>query len=484
MKPTLLVLALTGALLATPARTAPKQDVPKQDVPKQAITFGRFGSVALVRPEGPPRSVALVLSPGEEASATAKVLAGTGALVLVVNLPHFLEELGHAGKCAYPAGDLEALSQFTQKELDLPEYLHPTLVGAGPGAALAYAALAQAPENTFRGVLSLGFRPELTLAIPICRGNGLSRARMGTDKGEVLLPVQALTAPWLLLPGAREGKADLEKARTFTLKMEGARVVALPEGVANPEARRAALLQAYTEVSTPPAPPAPPPAPATAASGGNASSAPPPEPVGDLPLIEVPAAQASGDSFALLMSGDGGWAGIDKHLAAALNAQGMSVVGWDSLRYFWKRRTPEDTARDVGRAISHYLNAWGTRSVVLVGYSRGADVMPATVARLPAEVRQRVALVALVAPSRIAEFEVHVTDLLGGGGGNAPVLPEVQALGGTPVLCLYGDEELKESLCPLLAQVPGAKSVMLQGGHHFGGDYARVARTILDALGP
>ncbi|KFE69976.1 virulence factor family protein [Hyalangium minutum] len=214
-----------------------------------------------------------------------------------------------------------------------------------------------------------------------------------------------------------------------------------------------------------------------------AASGQPLEPVGDLPLVEVPAATPSSDSFALLLTGDGGWAPLDKHLAAALNTQGMSVVGWDSLRYFWKRRSPEDTARDVGRAMAHYLTAWGARRVVLVGYSRGADVLPAIVARLPSELREKVRLVALVAPGHSAEFEVHVLDLLGGGGGDYPVLPEVKALGGMPVLCLYGDEELKESLCPKLSEVTGVQALRLHGGHHFDGNYTRVARAIIDALG-
>lgn len=225
-------------------------------------------------------------------------------------------------------------------------------------------------------------------------------------------------------------------------------------------------------------------APAQAAPACNAPSAPQAEPVKDLPLIEAPAASPSAQSFALLISGDGGWAGIDKHLTAALNTQGLSVVGWNSLRYFWKRRTPEETARDVGRALNHYLAAWGKQSVVLVGYSRGADVLPAVVARLPEELRARVRLVALVAPSQSVEFEVHLRDLLGGGGADYPVLPEVKALGGLPVLCLYGDEEIKESVCPQLTDVPGVRSLMLKGGHHFSGNYTRVARAIIDALGP
>jgi type IV secretory pathway VirJ component len=481
MRSTLFTLVVMSMVFSPLARA--------ENGPKQAITFDRFGRVALAHPQGPPRSVAVLLSRGEVAATMAKALADTGALVLVVDTPHYLEGLGHAGKCAYPAGDLEALAQFTEKTLDLPEYLHPILVGTGAGAAIAYASLAQAPENTFLGAMSLGFRPELTLPIPICKGNGLPRSRSSEGKAEVFAPVQALTAPWRLLPGPKETNAELAQHQGFIEKMQGAQAVPLPPGAPSAESRRATLQRVYTELSTPPALPAPVPvasAPSASDAGTpspDASTASQLEPVGDLPLIEVPAATPSAESFALLISGDGGWAGIDKNLAAALNTQGLSVVGWDSLRYFWKRRTPEDTAKDVARALTHYLTAWNTRSVVLAGYSRGADVLPATVARLPAELRQRVRLVTLVAPGRIAEFEVHVTDLLGGGGGDAEILPEVQSLGGMPVLCIYGDAEVDESLCPLLKDVKGARSLMLPGGHHFGGDYARVARSITEALG-
>ncbi|WP_224369127.1 AcvB/VirJ family lysyl-phosphatidylglycerol hydrolase [Hyalangium versicolor] len=483
MKFSLFTLSLTWAVLAI---SAPVQAEVPRAAPPQAVTFDRFGRVPLVHPSGPPRSVAVLLSGKEESSTLAKALADSGALVLTVDTAHYLEGFGHAGKCAYPAGDLEALAQYTEKTLDLPEYLHPILVGTGAGSAVVYASLAQAPENTFRGGVSLGFRPELSLPIPICRGNGLSRSRSADNKSDVLLPMEALNAPWRLLPGMKEGNADLERQQPFLQKMAGAQTVSLPPGSPSPESRRATLQRTYTELSAPPAPPTAASAPAAPDTGTPAVIAPtpPPEPVGDLPLVEVPTATPSTESFALLMSGDGGWAGIDKHLAGALNAQGLSVVGWDSLRYFWKKRTPEDTARDVARALTHYLAAWKTRSAVLVGYSRGADVLPAIVARLPAELRQRVRLVALVAPGRIAEFEVHVTDLLGGGGGTMQVLPEVQALGGTPVLCIFGDSEVHESVCPLLGDVKGTRSVMLHGGHHFGGDYARVAQSITDALAP
>jgi type IV secretory pathway VirJ component len=57
----------------------------------------------------------------------------------------------------------------------------------------------------------------------------------------------------------------------------------------------------------------------------------------------------------------------------------------------------------------------------------------------------------------------------------------VERLAGTPVLCLYGRDE-EESLCPLLRARPGARLVELGGGHHFGGDYAAVAREVIRTL--
>lgn len=206
--------------------------------------------------------------------------------------------------------------------------------------------------------------------------------------------------------------------------------------------------------------------------------------VDDLPLVEVPATQPEGDTLVLLVSGDGGWARIDKEVSKALAQEGIPVVGLNSLRYFWKRRTPEETAADMARVLRHYLAAWRKQHVVLVGYSRGADLVPAIAVGLPPDLRERIGLLALIAPGKEAEFEVHVLELFGGKGRPThPVLPDIQALGGMPVLCLYGDEELSESLCPDLSSVPGAQLVMLKGGHHFDGNYAGVARAILQSLG-
>ncbi len=200
----------------------------------------------------------------------------------------------------------------------------------------------------------------------------------------------------------------------------------------------------------------------------------------DLPLVQVVAAQP-GRTFAVFFSGDGGWASIDKSVATALQQHGVSVVGINSVKYFWRARTPDAAAADLARVIRHYASAWSADSVVLVGYSRGAGVLPFLVNRLPADLRARVRLVALLGAEHTAGFTFHLTDVFTSGAGKdaQPVMPEIQKLGGIPLLCFYGEEE-RDTLCPELA--PPSIVVKLPGGHHFDRNYAALGERIYDQL--
>ena len=214
-----------------------------------------------------------------------------------------------------------------------------------------------------------------------------------------------------------------------------------------------------------------------ACSGGPAG----PEPVDDLPLVALPAASPGTGALVVFLSGDGGWAPLDQAVAQDLAAAGHGVVGLSSLRYFWKARTPESAARDLGRILRHYLAAWGERRVVLVGFSFGADVLPFLVDRLPEGLRRRVSLVALLGMSASTAFEFHLSQWLGGAPGpEVPVVPELTRLKGMRLLCVYGTLEATSpcrTLDPSLARV-----VALPGDHHFGGDYRRLAEVILGAM--
>ena len=155
------------------------------------------------------------------------------------------------------------------------------------------------------------------------------------------------------------------------------------------------------------------------------------------------------------------------------------VVGLNSLQYFWKRRTPEESAKDLNRIIAHYLAAWQKEQVLLIGYSLGADVLPFMADRLPKEFLGRIALIALLGPDETVDFEFHLSDWLGGPSGSRalPLLPEIEKLRGQKILCFCGERE-SASLCRKL-DANLATVIVLKGSHHFGGNYEAIADAIL-----
>jgi len=127
-----------------------------------------------------------------------------------------------------------------------------------------------------------------------------------------------------------------------------------------------------------------------------------------LPVLEVPAPGASGPLMAVILSGDGGWAAADKEMAAALAQRGIPVVGFDTPSYLTTSRTPDGAASDLQRLVQHYLGGWHKRQVLLIGYSHGADLAPFMVSRLDADLRDRIALLALLGLEHQASFRFHL----------------------------------------------------------------------------
>lgn len=453
------------------------------------LQFGRFGTVHLYKPAGPPKAVALFVSGDGAWNAgvidMAQDLQELGVLVVGIDIIHYLGQLATSTeKCSYPAADFEGLSQYIQKKLDFPAYISPVLVGYSSGATLVYAVLVQAPPNTFKGAISLGFCPDLPLVRPMCRGNGLEWTAGPKGKGVNFLPASTLSAPWVALQGTIDQVCDPKQTEDFVARTPGGEVVVLPKvghGYSVPRNWLPQLREVFRKMTAAPEIPSP-----AAPTGGAAAApvaSPPAAAVADLPLVEVAAAKP-GDTLAVFLSGDGGWAGIDREVGGALAREGVAVVGLDSLRYFWSKRTPEQTAADVARVARHYLETLKRGKLLLAGYSRGADVLPFVANRLPEDLRARLVGVAMLGPSHRAEFEFHVSDWLGGGGdAGLPTAPEANRLTeiGVPVLCFFGEDEA-DALCRDL-RLP-VTVVRMPEGHHFGGKYQEMAGRILAALAP
>jgi len=314
----------------------------------------------------------------------------------------------------------------------------------------------------------LGFCPDLSLSRPLCRGSGLAWESGPGDKGIRFLPAPGLQTPWIAFQGTADQVCDPAATQAYVRQVGGAEIVMLPK-VGHGFSVQANWMPQFRQTFS------------KLVRQAGESERPTAPSVADLPLVEVPAPGSSSASLAVMLSGDGGWASLDREGAEVLAARGIPVVGLDTLRYFWKRRTPEESAQALQRILEHYLTTWEKTSVILVGYSRGADVLPFMANRLSEKMLSQVSLIALLGPGLAVDFEFHLTEWLSEprGASARPVMPEVEKLRGRKILCVYGQQEA-ESLCPKLEK----DLVILDarpGTHHFGGDYEGIASRTLEA---
>jgi type IV secretory pathway VirJ component len=128
------------------------------------------------------------------------------------------------------------------------------------------------------------------------------------------------------------------------------------------------------------------------------------------------------------------------------------------------------------RILRHYRTRWNVRHVLLVGYSFGAGILPFAVRRLPDDLRQDVIQISLLGLIPRAPFEISVTGWLGAHDRGLPILPELRQLDLGRVQCVYGEEE--DTLCTS-PELGAAERIRTTGGHHFNGDYERLANEIL-----
>jgi type IV secretory pathway VirJ component len=468
------ILALLA--LAAPACAKPEKAPEK-------LSFGVFGEVLIYRNldsnGGEPGRAVLLLSEGAwdaRMDAAARAMADMDATVVGIDTKRLLAPLrAKADGCFYQAWEFEGLSKIVQKTLGYKGYHQPVLAGFGEGAAVAYATFAQAPKEIFAGAITLGFSPRLGIGKPFCTANGYgydnaTNPADGTVVGGIVMrPVAKPYGLLVLLQGKADTRFPLAQAEAFAKQIPGARVAALDgaaESMADPKLWSQAFRTALDTIAP--------------ASAGKASSTA--QSVEDLPLVEAPS-PAPGKTLAVIVTGDGGWAGIDQQIGDILVAHGVSVVGFNSLKYFWNARTPEEMAHDLELTLKHYAAAWGAERFIVVGYSIGADVLPFMAGRMSEETKARLALVAMLGPGTHADFEFHLTNWLTteNVAEGAPMIPEMAKLSKTPVLLVCGDEE-EGTLCQNF-QAPNVQSLVVPGGHHFNKEYDHIALEILRAGG-
>lgn len=449
------------------------------------VSYGKFGNITVYHPVNSPASVVLFVSGDggwkDVVVNMAQNMASDGALVLGIDARHYEYYLSKVSSaCLYPAADFEELSLSIQKRYRLPNYLKPVLMGYSYGATLVYGMLAQAPANTFKGAIAIGFSPDININKPLCKGNGLTLYPIKNGVSYMLESTKSLTAPLLVINGRKDLACPFEVTEGFLKGMPMTELIALPnaghgflktadwESVLSDTFKKLLKTPGFTEQK--------------AAENNNLKSQKIQPYKGDLPLTLIPASQPNKLPMVFMISGDGGWTSFDQSLAEKLAAKGLSVLGLDAQKYFWNAKSPDQTSRDVSQAIGHYLNELGKEDLILGGYSFGASIVPFIGNRLPSDLKSKLKGVISLSPDVTADFEIHLVDLLNFGGGKEKynVIAEMKKLTPLVPVSIFGADEGGKIKNRFINE--GLKVITISGDHHYNKDYEKIATVFLKQI--
>ncbi|HTJ64247.1 MAG TPA: AcvB/VirJ family lysyl-phosphatidylglycerol hydrolase [Alphaproteobacteria bacterium] len=392
----------------------------------------------------------------DAASALAEHLTQSGRVVTGLELPVYRAALAkETYPCVLFVRDMETFSRNVEETLPLTQYQPPIILGIGAGSAIAYATAGTVLPNTFAAGIGLRFDPVIDLGHRLCLPLADPSAPAPTSGPVRYGPVSDHETPFFFTPSASFASQG-GGLNDFVSAMKQA------HPVADKGNDMATVDAAIAELS----------------KLGKAESS-----IDGLPVVEIQPnpALAGRRPLVVFYSGDGGWRDIDKKIGAYLGDRGYPVVGIDSLRYFWRRKSPETMAGDLDRLIRHYRALARDNGVMLVGYSFGADVMPFMVSRMARDTKAEVKSISLLGIADRASFEIRLQGILGARNTDGPAtLPELMKLHGIPIQCVYGEAE-QDSVCAQKELDGLVDRVEVKGGHHFDGDYLGTADLIMAA---
>jgi type IV secretory pathway VirJ component len=202
----------------------------------------------------------------------------------------------------------------------------------------------------------------------------------------------------------------------------------------------------------------------------------------NLPVIVTPSANTTSQKpMVLMITGDGGWKSTDKQLSDEFAANGIPVVALNALKYFWTKKTPEQTTQTIEGLLNRYMTEWHKTDFILAGFSFGADVMPFIINRLPPELLSKNQLVVLLSPGPSTDFEIHISQMLSSGHQwKYNVVKEIQQIKDQKMLFFFGDDETEFPMDSIPKN--NCSVVLLNGGHHYEDNKANIADLILQHL--
>ncbi|RYY75682.1 MAG: cutinase family protein [Gammaproteobacteria bacterium] len=444
-----------------------------------ALNLDKKENIQIAHAANPEKGLLLLIVDKDKATVNedyAKKFASLSYYVAIFDVKSLLNSpANETTRCLDLAEKLTTLGTQLQAHLKLDTTDLPILVGVESGASVVYAALAQAEKQKFHAAVGINFSSQLQSHSPLCSQENFTNPAQGNTPS--FTPVKRLPTSFYVFQDEKSpsiaSKEFADKIGNLKLTREEDSEHALSEAIQ--------ILQWLD------------PRLADQISSDASDS--------DLPVIEVPstdvtsitqstdkttdetsANEYNSETLAVLITGDGGWAAIDKNIARILAEKGIATVGFDALSYFWKARTPEETTTDVESVITQYLEKWNKKRVILIGYSFGADVLPFITNNLTDDSKKRLALVALLGMGKTAAFEFRLSSWMNADKDSSrlPLLPEIEKMKWANSICIYGVDDPAANCVPIAGL--GVRPISMTGDHHFDEKYEELVQHIIENI--
>ena len=440
-----------------------------------SLSIAPFGKVFIYKPTTVPLNVVIMISgdAGWKSGVIgfAETFSEMNNLVIGVDILRYFKDLRQRTEDCYSvASDFIELATVIEKKYNFPDYRPPVIIGYSSGATLVYGILAQARPGAFIGGLSLGFCPDIELPKMLCQTNGLTEKVDVTGKSYFLQPDAKLGNPWIVLQGKLDIVCNYSTVVDFVGKTTDAELITLPKvghGFSNYNDFMPQWKEAFNRLVT--------------NFNSNQTKVNNLGQGNDLPVVITNVKFQNKDlPVAFMISGDGGWYWFEQSIADKLAELGIPVVGLDSRKYFWNRKTPDETATAVTKTLSYYCTQLGRTRIMFIGYSLGAEIVPFIVNRLPDEMKSMVVSSVLLSPDISTDFEIHISNMLGMGNrqNTYEVADEINKMQSTSTLCIFGEDEKSE--VPGLLKGNLIKTKLIPGDHHYKNNTSMIVQVMKD----
>ena len=189
-------------------------------------------------------------------------------------------------------------------------------------------------------------------------------------------------------------------------------------------------------------------------------------------------------TFIVYLTGDGGYNNFSEQLTEDMQKQGYPVIVFNTRKYFWDAKTPNQFISDLEEIVNYYLNEASIKAFAIVGYSFGADVGAFVPAMLSNELKEKLRPMVLMSPGLSTDFEIKIADMIGGSQVERKykILPELDRTT-IPIICLFGEDEELE-IKAYLKESENIQVKIMSGGHRYNFDTEKLAQLIIQNIDP